>query len=92
MGMKLGLHHFLVKPFQSLPAEYSAVQAPEPQHWEFVNKMVLACIIQTAVSWVRFVSAKPGVINEEAKAVTNFMLVMFGCRQEMHVRAPGITA
>eukprot|EP00435_Cladocopium_sp_Y103_P032169 s3721_g8.t1 len=66
MGLKLGLQHFLVKPFQFLPADYSAVQQPELQPWEFVNLvlwarmqrgtnlMILAFIIQTAASCVRF--------------------------------------
>lgn len=66
MGLPLGLQHFLVKPFQFLPAEHTAAQAPELQPWEFVNLVlwaasqrgtnliVLAFIIMTAVSCVRF--------------------------------------
>ena len=66
MGLPLGLQHFLVKPFQYLPAAHSAVQAPELQPWEFVNLVMLACkqrgtnliilgfILMTAVSCIRF--------------------------------------
>eukprot|EP00435_Cladocopium_sp_Y103_P065745 s568_g27.t1 len=66
MGMKLGVHHFLVKPFQFLPTDYSAVPAAELQPWEFANLvlwargqrgtnlMILAFLLQTTVSCVRF--------------------------------------
>eukprot|EP00435_Cladocopium_sp_Y103_P034785 s1516_g9.t1 len=42
MGLPLGLHHFLVKPYQFLPSDYSAVQAPELQPWEFANLVLFA--------------------------------------------------
>eukprot|EP00435_Cladocopium_sp_Y103_P039191 s412_g10.t1 len=66
MGLRLGLQHFLVKPYQFLPANHSSVQAPELQPWEFVNMVlwarnqkgtnlvVVAFLIQAAVSCIRF--------------------------------------
>ena len=66
MNMPLGLHHFLVAPFQYLPADYSAKVAPELEPWEFCNLLLLArqltgtnllvvCfVIQAAVACVRF--------------------------------------
>ena len=66
MGLPLNLQHFLVKPFQFLPSDYSAVQAPELQPWEFANLvlwarsqrgtnlMVAAFLLQSAVSCIRF--------------------------------------